>query len=83
MKLQPVTFDYKEQYKHFSSQNSLKEIGLIAEDVMKNIPELVQLNEYGKPHTVNYSKLSIVLLVELQKVRKELNQLKEQIASNG
>ena len=83
LNLQPITFDYKEQYKHFSSQNSSQEIGLIAEDVMKNIPELVGLDEYGKPHMVNYSKLSIVLLVELQRMRKEINELKEQIASNG
>ena len=55
------------------------QIGLIAEDVAEVMPELaVLVNEEDEKvvRNVDYEKLSIVLLAEVQKLRKEVDDLK-------
>jgi hypothetical protein len=80
MKLKPVTYQYKEEYKHLGKElKSETQIGLIAEDVADVMPELaILVNEEDNKivRNVDYEKLSIVLLSEVQKLRKELDELK-------
>lgn len=61
LQLRPVSFVYKEDEK--------KELqyGLIAEEVARVYPELVQYDAEGKPFTVYYHLLTPLLLSELQK----------------
>ena len=66
MNLEPVEFTYK------NDENDTKHIGLIAEDVYKLFPEIVVLDKDGKPFSINYELLSIILLVEFQKLNKLL-----------
>ena len=80
MKLKPVTYQYKDEYTHLGKElKSGTQIGLIAEDVAEVYPELaILVNEDDQKivRNVDYEKLSIVLLSEVQKLRKELDELK-------
>ena len=81
MKLRPVTYQYKNEYKHLGKElKSGTQIGLIAEEVAKVFPELALLKQDEDGETrvrnVDYEKLSILLLSEVQKLRKEVNELK-------
>jgi len=80
MCLKPVTYQYKEEFKHLGKElKSETQIGLIAEDVAEVMPELaVLVNEEDEKvvRNVDYEKLSIVLLTEVQKLRKEVDELK-------
>jgi hypothetical protein len=52
------------------------EIGLLAEDVYKIIPNIVSLDDKGNPAGVMYTKLSIYLLETIKKLHSEVEQLK-------
>ena len=68
-KLNPVSYNYK-------ISNS-PDIGLIAEEVHEILPELINYGKDGKPKSVKYNSLSVVLLDELKKLREEIQELKE------
>lgn len=71
LNLRPVSFKYK------AEKEKLTHYGLIAEEVEKVFPELV-LYEQDKttPHSIKYHEMDVLLLVEIQKLRKELDELK-------
>lgn len=71
LNLEPCSFIFK--------GSKEKSIGLIAEDVFEYIPEIVPLDKEGIPESVRYDLLSVYLLAELQKVRKELDELKSKL----
>ena len=80
MKLTPVTYQYKDEYTHLGKElKSGTQIGLIAEDVAEVYPELAILKDEEDNkvvRNVDYEKLSIILLSELQKLRAEVDELK-------
>jgi len=80
MCLKPVTYQYKDEYTHLGKElKSKTQIGLIAEDVADVYPELAILvneDEQKVVRNVDYEKLSIILLSEVQKLRKEVDNLK-------
>lgn len=80
MKLKPVTYQYKDEYCHLGKElKSGTQIGLIAEDTAEVFPELAILKEEENEkvvRNVDYEKLTIILLSELQKLRQEVDQLK-------
>jgi hypothetical protein len=80
MCLKPVTYQYKDEYTHLGKElKSETQIGLIAEDVAEVYPELaILVNEEDEKvvRNVDYEKLSIILLSELQKLRAEVDELK-------
>ena len=61
MRLRPVSF------KMISEKNMGRQIGLIAEEVQEHIPSMVIHDPEGKPFTVKYHELPILMLNELQK----------------
>ena len=71
MSLQPVNFTYK------SGTDKSVQYGLIAEQVQEVMPQLVILDKEGLPQTVKYHDLPILLLKEIQELRRELNSLKK------
>jgi Chaperone of endosialidase len=77
MQLRPVTYHYKQPDE--SGENPL-EYGLIAEEVAKVYPDLVAYGADGKIETVQYQKLTPMLLNELQNMNEKLHneQLKNQ-----
>jgi hypothetical protein len=72
--LRPVKFNYKDDMKRGDMTSN---IGLIAEEVNELYPELIVYNEEGNPEAVKYDGLSVMLLNEVKKLRKEVNKLKE------
>jgi hypothetical protein len=73
MKLRPVVFNYKQ---HSASSIS---VGLIAEEVDTICPDLV-IYKNNEPETIKYHNLPILLLNEIQKLRKEVDELKSRLA---
>jgi hypothetical protein len=80
MCLKPKTYQYKDEWKHLGKDlKSGIQIGLIAEEVAEVMPELAVLvneEENKVVRNVDYEKLSIILLSEVQKLRKEVDNLK-------
>jgi Chaperone of endosialidase len=72
--LRPVMFDWKTK-----TEGSDNTIGLIAEEVSCLCPQLVWLDDEGKPLGVHYEWLGIPLLVEVQKLRREIASLQRQL----
>jgi hypothetical protein len=75
MQLRPVSFLYK------ADESGARQYGLIAEEVEKVYPELVVHDADGKAETVAYHLLPPMLLNEVQKLARQLDQKDEQIAA--
>ena len=69
MRLRPVTFRYKKAY---ANGERPVQYGLIAEEVDEVYPELVVKNEEGQVQTVQYHKLNSMLLNEVQKQHRQI-----------
>lgn len=70
-RLRPVTFRYIQPYADGSRPI---DYGLIAEEVEEVFPDLVVRNEAGAVETVQYHKLVPMLLNELQRLRRDLDE---------
>jgi hypothetical protein len=70
MELRPVTFTYK------AHKDNVMQYGLIAEEVNQIMPEIVNLDDEGKPFAIRYHDLVPMLLNELQKLKKQIQELK-------
>jgi hypothetical protein len=77
MNLRPVTFRYK---KAAESGAHPLQYGLIAEEVAKVYPDLVQYDKAGKPFTIYYHLLTPMLLNELQKAHRQAAAQQNEIA---
>jgi polyhydroxyalkanoate synthesis regulator phasin len=75
LQLRPVTYRYKEADE--SGANPI-EYGLIAEEVAKVYPDLVAFGADGKIETVQYQKLTPMLLNEVKWLNKMLENEKQQ-----
>jgi tRNA A22 N-methylase len=71
-RLHPATYRYKQAYADGSKPI---DYGLIAEEVAKVYPDLVVKNADGQIQTVQYQKLTPMLLNELQKQHLLLEQM--------
>jgi hypothetical protein len=65
LRLRPVTFRYKKPYEDGSKP---LDYGLIAEEVAEVYPDLVARNKDGQIETVQYQKLTPMLLNEVQRL---------------
>ncbi|SRR6266496_739136 len=68
LSLRPVTFHYK------SDTKGVPQFGLIAEEVTKMNPDLVVRDKEGKPYTVRYDAVNVMLLNEFLKEHKKVQQ---------
>ena len=73
-KLQGVTFDWKEE----GITNLKEDIGFIAQDVQKVIPELVRENEGGML-SMRHQGIAPILLEAIKELKAEIEELKKQI----
>ena len=76
--IRPVSFDWKEK------RNGQHDIGVIAQEIEKIIPEVVvevdTLNSGEETHkTVDYAKLTSVLIKAVQEQQQQINELKEKL----
>jgi Chaperone of endosialidase len=69
LKLAGVTYDRK-------NGTNKDEAGLIAEEVYEVLPNLVQLNEEGKPNGIMYTKLTAYLIESIKELNAEITKLK-------
>lgn len=53
-----------------------RDYGLIAEDTYEVLPEIVTLDADGNPHGIKHLTLAMLLLAEVQNLRKELEELR-------
>jgi hypothetical protein len=74
MKLRPVTFRYK------NDQKGTEQYGLIAEEVERVYPEMVEYGAKGEVEGVHYDVLPAMLLNEMQKQARHNRQLTAQVA---
>jgi hypothetical protein len=74
-KLRPVTFRYK------GHADDPMQFGLIAEEVEKVLPELVCHSASGQPEAVLYHEMPAMLLNELQKQHREIQELKSELSA--
>lgn len=79
--LRPVTFHFK------SDPRSIRQYGLIAEEVSRVYPELVLRDESGRTQGIRYEEFAPILLKELQLQQQritiqaaQLHELKQQLA---
>ena len=77
MLLRPVTFHYKAPY---DDGSRVLQFGLIAEEVAKVAPDLVQYDPTGQPFTVRYHALNAMLLNELQKQHAKVEEQAAELA---
>ena len=75
MKLQGVTFDWKESD---SILNIKEDIGFIAQDVQKVVPELVRENADGML-SMRHQGIAPILLEAIKELKAEIEELKKQI----
>lgn len=74
LRLRPVTYRYKQAYKDGSKP---LDYGLIAEEVAEVYPDLVVKSKDGQIETVQYQKLTPMLLNELQKQADQMQRQSE------
>jgi hypothetical protein len=74
LSLRPVTFHYKRDTKR------APQFGLIAEEVAKVNPALVLPDQQGKPYTVRYDAVNVMLLNEFLKEHRKVDELKSAMA---
>ncbi len=80
MKLRPVQFRYK---KKSARGDQPVQYGLIAEEVQSVFPNLVVHDSQGRPETVQYHQLPALMLNELQKQNRKLEQQQRLIEDQG
>jgi len=75
MRLRPVAFRYKPQI----DPTGLAQYGLIAEEVAGVYPDLVVYDRDGRPETVRYHLVNALLLNEVQKQHREIEELRRRL----
>jgi hypothetical protein len=73
--LNPVVFSYK------NDQTKKTHYGVLAQDVEKVFPELVEDNMSGYK-TVNYQELLPLMLAKMKNMQEQINELKEKVNVN-
>lgn len=73
--LKPVTFHYKNEI----DPAGKPQFGLVAEDVEKVSADLIVRDKEGKPYTVRYDAVNVMLLNEFLKARRQIDAQQKQI----
>ncbi len=76
--MQGVRFDWKKDEFKDKNFDSGRQIGLIAQDVEKVLPEIVKTDTEGYK-SVAYDKLTAILVEALKEQQNEINELKAEI----
>ena len=76
MRLRPVTFRYK---KGDAGGARPLEYGLIAEEVAEVYPELVGYAATGEAQSVQYHKVNVLLLHEVQQQHRKIEEQREEL----
>ena len=74
--LEPVIF----RYKHELDPAGIPQFGLVAEEVEKVNPDLVERDQQGKPYSVRYDAVNAMLLNEFLKEHRKVQELEANAA---
>ena len=74
--LKPVTFRYKQEI----DSKSIRQFGLIADEVEKVNPDLIVRDKEGKPYSVRYDQVNAMLLNEFLKEHAKVEKLEASVA---
>ena len=74
-KIKGVKFKWNDIHKDFKGK---EDIGVIAQDVEKVLPEIVTTRDTGYK-AVDYQKLSVLLIESVKELKKEVEELKSKI----
>jgi hypothetical protein len=77
LSLRPVSFYYRPEL----DETHLRQYGLVAEEVAEVAPDLVAHDEDGTPQTVRYHFVNAMLLNEVQKQRRHIQDLEARLAA--
>jgi WD40 repeat protein len=77
MQLRGVRFDWTDDAPITPCHQS--DIGVIAEEVFKVVPEVVHLDENGNPRAVDYARLSVLLLEAVKAQQEQIDALRGEI----
>ena len=77
MRLRPVTFRFREDV---AEGRDAAQYGLIAEEGAEIAPDLVAHDAQGRPHAVRYHVLTPMLLNEMQKQQRVIQEQRTQLA---
>src|SRR5438045_3544431 len=77
--LKPVTFRYKQQI----DPKGVPQFGLVAEEVEKVNPDLVVRDKEGKPYSVRYDQVNVMLLNEFLKEHKAFLEEHRKVEAQG
>jgi alpha-tubulin suppressor-like RCC1 family protein len=75
--LEMVRFTWNEQ----SMSSGIRDVGMIAEDVARYIPDLVIYNKQGKPEGLKYDKMGLYAIKGLQELSEEFNTFKSTLGA--
>lgn len=78
MQLNPVTFEYKKQFQNYGTG---QQVGFIAQDVERVLPNSVFTTPSTGLKGINKEDILPLLVCAIQSQQKEINELKEQIKS--
>lgn len=73
--LNPVTYRYKNGSSEEDATPQKTSIGLVAEEVQKLFPEVVNLDKDGLPFSLDYNGISVLLLAAIKELKAENNKL--------
>ena len=76
MKLKPISFEYIKSYKNYGEG---KQIGNIAQDMAKIIPEAVFTTQSTGKMGINYDQLNGVYIKALQELQEQIKELQTEI----
>jgi hypothetical protein len=71
LEVEPVSFHYKKDL----DPNAVSQFGLVAEKLASVSPDLVELDDQGKPYTVRYDAVNAMLLNEFLKEHRRVEDL--------
>lgn len=69
--INPITYSYKNDH------SNKKHYGILAQDVEKVFPELIENNNISGYKTVNYQELIPIMLSKMKKMQDEIDELKQ------
>jgi len=75
--LKPVTFHYKKEL----DPDGIPQFSLVAEQVEKVRPDLVVRDKEGRPYSVRYEAVNVMLLNEFIKEHRKLEELEKDLRS--
>jgi len=77
--LNGVLFNWKDGYEKVHAYGTLRDVGVIAQDVQKILPEIVKENVHNRFLGVRYEKLTPLLLEAIKELNKKVEDLENKL----